>query len=307
MAGETYHDITQTTSSIAVPLTGYKWFKKPDNVYDMDIGKPCDEKPPFLIPIPGANDGSEIYPQQRYFDPISEKPSLFLEFVNVEPTKDGFLAFANKYGCVTDNISILTDKNDGYLVKACSLNKWKQEQSELNEILQLWYAILHSRNGTSAPIRTTNAEKTYSLRDLILVYKYQDDLFRYEFQCKNLIFKKSASVHSEQHAGLLRPAESILSKCINRKLEFSKISPQLMQDENRNFIPYLVPADLSSAMWYQLYLWISGDKSFKRCPVCGFWEDTTGLRADWKEHRECGARRRAKESYERRKTAEAGK
>lgn len=300
MAGETYHDITQMTSSINVSTTGYSWCNNPEKVYEREGLKPSEEKPPFLIPLPGENGEIDINRWGEPYNPIADNPTLFLDFAAVEPTRDGFLTFATKYGSITESFVVLPTVKGGLVAFADSLNRWKQEQSEIKDILRLWYAISDSSSGGRSPTGITEAQ--YSIEDLIVVSNAIDDSKAFSFKAKNKIFQTF-----KWDTDILRAAEHILAECINSKLGQCKISPCLILDEDNNFVPYLVPKNLSSSLWYQLYLWISGDKSYKRCPVCGLWEDTTGLRADWNEHRECGARRRAKESYERRKAAEASK
>ncbi len=59
------------------------------------------------------------------------------------------------------------------------------------------------------------------------------------------------------------------------------------------------PSSLLSAMWYQAALALSGERRYKRCPICGRWEDVTDRRPNWKRHQQCqkdldNKRRRAK-------------
>jgi len=72
---------------------------------------------------------------------------------------------------------------------------------------------------------------------------------------------------------------------------------------DENFKPYLLPEDLLSAMWLQFYFWVVGEKKFKRCAICGLWEDVTDKTSAWAVHPECALRVRARKYYEKVKTA----
>ena len=64
------------------------------------------------------------------------------------------------------------------------------------------------------------------------------------------------------------------------------------QDNYHHLKQGQVPENLLAAMWYQFLQTITGEKKFKRCAVCNNWEDVTYKKATWKQHPECGNRKR---------------
>ena len=93
-------------------------------------------------------------------------------------------------------------------------------------------------------------------------------------------------------------------RTVNEKLRGEVDLRALLTTEYARPEPWVEPDDLLDAMWLQFYWWVVGERDFKRCPICGKWEDVTKKRAAWKRHSECAANVRAKRSYERKKLLE---
>lgn len=89
------------------------------------------------------------------------------------------------------------------------------------------------------------------------------------------------------NAGLM-----LLQDKINDSL-LSAVRPTLIYEEEATKLKsYLIPYDLLAALWTEFYLEVSGQKDFKRCEICGRWEDVTNRNKNWKVHPPCAARRR---------------
>ncbi|WP_338826277.1 hypothetical protein MTBGP_09810 [Moorella thermoacetica] len=101
---------------------------------------------------------------------------------------------------------------------------------------------------------------------------------------------------------LLLPAQYLLQSSINKKLKKYITKPRLLLDDKNNLQPYLMPENLLSAMWYQFYLTVIGEKKYKRCSICGLWADVTDKRSNWSKHPECANRARVKKCRERQKS-----
>lgn len=91
---------------------------------------------------------------------------------------------------------------------------------------------------------------------------------------------------------LLLPAQYLVQSRINKKLKKYITKPRLLLDEKNNLKPYLMPENLLAVMWYQFYLAAIGEKRFKRCSVCGRWEDVTEKTAAWTKHEACANKER---------------
>jgi hypothetical protein len=87
---------------------------------------------------------------------------------------------------------------------------------------------------------------------------------------------------------------------INRYARFSRPYVVLQEEKLKAF---LRPKNLLAAMWLQFFYWVTGEKEFKRCAVCGLWEDITNKRMGWKMHPECAQRERFRRHYEKIKKA----
>lgn len=101
------------------------------------------------------------------------------------------------------------------------------------------------------------------------------------------------------NAGLM-----LLQDKINDSL-LSAVRPTLIYEEEATKLkPYLRPYDLLAALWTEFYLEVSGQKDFKRCGICGLWEDVTNKNKNWKVHPPCAARRRVDKYQAKRKQAD---
>lgn len=301
MAGERYHDIQQTRFEWWVPVDGYRWLDVPRKLLD-GSGKPSSKRPPVLLPVETMEQKIEGSWKVYLYEPLEDEPTLFQEFADVEPTREGILAFINNYGLIAGNLRVHED--GGRLVaQTDSFDECVREITEMQKVRDIWCAIQSARGKDVASSGSTDADSVASLKKSI---RFKGGVF-----ADHLIETDDRQFHRiVEHDGwgsvdIVSAASGLVGACINAKLTDKAVSPQLIPGEDGEFSPYLVPENLLSAMWLQLYLWVAGDRNYRRCPVCGFWADTTGLRSDWTEHQECGSRRRAKKSYERRKAAKS--
>jgi len=93
---------------------------------------------------------------------------------------------------------------------------------------------------------------------------------------------------------LFLPAKYLVQSRINKKLEKYITKPRLLLDEKNQLRPYLMPESLLAAMWYQFYLAAVGEKRFKRCSICGRWEDVTEKTSAWTKHEACANKERVR-------------
>ena len=83
--------------------------------------------------------------RRRQYDPVRDHPALFRTFAEVAPSKEGILAFANRFGMLgkprfTEN----TDpKETGRIPGICGepLSLWKEQISKLKQAVELWELI----------------------------------------------------------------------------------------------------------------------------------------------------------------------
>lgn len=315
MAGEKYHDLQQTNFEWRVSVGGYRWLDKPWKILDI-VGKPSKEQPPVLWPIPEPRtsllDAIPEMTEDEFsgfkehmilldsYYPLEDETTLFQKFANLSPTREDIQAFANEYGLITQNL-IVHENQGGLLLRTDSFETWVREIGEMKNVLDLWCTVSIAQGRDIASTGITEVDAIESLEKfwkrkpgnyINQTIETDDDRF-YDVPLRLALCDADA----------VDATNIYILLCINAKLITNRVIPQVELEGGSQYIPYLVPENLLAAMWLQFYLWLTRNKNYKRCPVCGFWADTTGMRSDWKEHRECGARRRAKESYERKKKA----
>ncbi len=119
-----------------------------------------------------------------------------------------------------------------------------------------------------------------------LAFPYEKGLLADDTHHKAEVFKRF------KRNDLLLPARYLIQIRINDKLNELKVRPRLLLNEENELVPYIMPGDLLAAMWLQFYQTATGEKRYKRCEECGYWEDTTDLRKNWSVHPKCANRRR---------------
>jgi hypothetical protein len=79
-------------------------------------------------------------------------------------------------------------------------------------------------------------------------------------------------------------AERMLERSINRAFFEYPVNTYL---DRSNPALVLEPTSLLSSMWYQLALATKSKTEFRRCEICGQWEDMDGHRTNWTKHKQC--------------------
>jgi hypothetical protein len=89
----------------------------------------------------------------------------------------------------------------------------------------------------------------------------------------------------------------VLDTIINAKLRSHSPETMVVLNDDNQQVSYQMPNSLIGAMWLQLLHAAIGEKHYKRCRDCGYWEDATGFRSDWKGHELCAIARRQRKYY----------
>lgn len=258
---------------------------------------------------------------------LEMRPYLFLEFSELQPTRQCVLEFANEWGRLTDNKLLLTtdryhkDRNgrlqtdflcggiefedpEGLLcwTRAESFNLWRSEIHKLKWTVQLWNWLREDNEELLKRVfywPYKNALPSYVLTD--------EEVLR-QYATAEEIAKASEKDTFEAEIGrlsdpillvligegdLLSAAKSLLQSSINAKLA-GNVFPRLLQKKDE-LVPYLVPRNLLSALWLEFYLAASGQTRFRRCIECGKWEDVTNRSKNWRMHKGCATRKRMRD------------
>lgn len=195
---------------------------------------------------------------------VYQVPSnLFLAFAETEPEQYEIFRFAVNYGTLTyfDERGNSSD----FAPPGEPLEFWEREILDMFYCVRLWEGYTEGK----------------------------------EEVVKDLLFKEGL-LKEDGSEDPFEKAKEFVSSVLWRK--FTEYPLKLVLDPLEEQTPaYFFPSNLISAMWYQLYLWVIGKKRYRRCAVCGKWEDITNRRSDWSAHPECALKVRAQRYREKRK------
>lgn len=282
-----YRDIQQTFFTWFVADAGYFW-EKAAQVGGLDQ----PGQPPFLVESPATSSLSAYRPLD-----IS---SLFLEFAETPLTREGILAFANRYGKLNPQQNVLITHPDGgsSLVLADSLSFWIDEIWYMKNTVQLWEWI-QNKNWAALQkiISWTNDKKSVE-------YSFPPNRGASGSRSWGVLAspEKKPEIFARFPPGeVLLPARHLLQIWINKRLERYPVKPRMLMNAKNALEGYLIPSSLLSAMWLQLYLAAGGETKYKRCAVCGYWVDVTDKNRNWTRHPECANKSRVKKWSEKHK------
>lgn len=245
------------------------------------------------------------------YQPLIEHEALVWEFASLPFERSAYAEFAKRFGP-------LTRKDAGRLPDRLSF--WVQEHSYLRYAVSLYQAIESRMTDDleSLGIRTRPAPGDASRTELVasaslvpnpsLACILEDVSAEYgpgpARSFHDRIASEAAYVLIEPDASTRRIAQMALATIITGSLGHHTVNLLLDPDVTPLRMGLTMSFgvhDLIGAMWLQLALAADGNKTFRSCPVCGAWWNASGARS----HKTvCSNRCRAKQSYERRKTAE---
>ncbi|MEW8230386.1 MAG: hypothetical protein AB2745_08685 [Candidatus Thiodiazotropha endolucinida] len=249
---------------------------------DIYINKPIGERRPFVYLEPGDEAYEKVTFNDEILLPRSDEvieldinnfSGLFMTFAHSEPTRDGILKFASKYGLIG------VDRHTIYSIEAAAISDsappdalysrhydselyatgesiilWMPEINEMKNLVQLWLNI------------EEYSEKYINWKSF--------DVVRY----KSFLISSSKDypeIHSQLTPGeKLEPTKWYIMRHINIRLR--KAKPQMTMI-NGEIQPCVSPNNLLTAMWYQFANAVGEDKKYKSCEHCGtYFELGTG-------------------------------
>jgi hypothetical protein len=239
---------------------------------------------PFLVPSPDT---------QHFlrYRPLESEPKLFLRFSELAPEQDAILEFANEFGWLTEGIPITTVQRQAthggdplYPLEGEALDFWRYEVAQMRTALQFHEWIQEQNIGALREIAspTPNGAGVRFDLDFQGTWRAQEET-RHEI------------LDHLSPGELLLPAKLALMQQVNWKLH-RKVAPRLVLTGTNEFGPYLVPTDLLSALWLQLFQTVVGERRIRRCKLCGHWEDVSDKTRRWNVHADCANRERVRRS-----------
>lgn len=279
---------------LEVVQTNFIWKKAEDHFWTDDAtvihsaiehaNAKATPSPPFLVPI---DDDPARKESQRL---LSLNTKLFLEFSELSPEKEGVLAFANKYGMLTNGELWvrLANKREIFVE---SLSFWRNEIEELSSAVHIWEALQNND--------VSSFEDKFKIDDSKGVIFFKDEATKrlaIHRSKENSQYQRFLSADVKTRLGIL------LQQHVNKKLNTYSFAfpaemsanPQVLLDDEGVFRTYLQPQTLLSAIWVQFLQALTGESRYKKCDYepCGRWEDVSKLSKNWKHHQECGNKKR---------------
>src|SRR5262249_28721259 len=230
----------------------------------------------------------------RAYFPFKEESGLFFHFVRTEPTREGMLGFANRFGLLGEmNFECVDEpgpKEDGYIASCYleSLGEWRLQILWMRHLVHLWQNAVEENQQELSRWITFKGGK--------LVHRFPDpDLPKMLRSRAGYIpgLKDDQLVLTEDNtevlSGLLRKKDVVLAALLLIQegvlgwytgiLLFAKLQLDL---EKRRLLLSTFPRNLVHGMWLQFMRAVDGNRKYRICPTCQRWfELAPGLnRAD---------------------------
>jgi len=254
-----------------VPEQGYRWMKA---ISFFDTGEAKEAE--YLT----SGQPVGVMSMVMRYAPLKLYTGLFRTFAETPPTKEGVLAFANKYGHLGDkdnDVFIgLPDGKEGHVMGTGeTLSFWHKEISAMARALELWDAV---KRGTLEVLSryiawekggvNYDSHRGMDTKDLKPPYS------------RHMEWIAAPEIHPEwlerfRPGDLAFPALFYVQKVINDHLA-GRVSPRLLWGRDRTRLGfYIVPGSLIGAMWLQFAQAIDGNKNYRRCEECRTWYEVS--------------------------------
>ncbi len=227
----------------------------------------------------------------RTYHPLTDFPSLFLEFAECNLDIHDMLSFANKYGLLKEEV--LLDQYSPLGTSADSLELWQISLRTLKESFQMWEAI-----------------KINNIFTLSRFVKWQELIAGYNSPCcfspstnepfyQDLAITPFHKVYRRLVKGdVIFPAKIFLQRIVNINLRQNPTTAQLRLTSENDLRQYFSPRNLLGVLWFQFAQAVAGNTKFKQCVHCLQWEDVTYKKDTWKGHPDCANRVRVKRAWD---------
>lgn len=296
-----YLDIEQTKFIWTRPNAGYLWDEE-TSAYDLETISFSKTDEPVLLESPEST-GEFIT------NPL-DNSGLFLEFAELDITREAIQGFANDHGLLKRKQSYITPriaqkkgsrKAIPKVAHADVIHGDMKYGMVYGEPYSLWAKEIVDMKLAVTIYEALDGD--IKALEGIIIWAPENDVVRLEYHYgKNERHYLLAST-TYRHDFFERikpgdidlPARLALQGLINRKLNLYPARPRLLFDQSNNLEPYIVPSNLLSAIWFQVLQAAAGEKAYRRCRVCGFWEDITNRNKNWKAHAACANKDRVYE------------
>ena len=205
---------------------GYQWTEAPKDHPLVD-----SKRGPILNPC--------SFVEIEYYQPF-EDPGLFKLFANIEPTKEGVLAFAQKYGQIGADNSLLT---------------WTEQIQAMRSAADLWDLV-----------------QRRDIIQLAFLIRWDSHAINFETDRGDVLIAGEDSMTHFKRPDPVRPALFHLQKIINRQLEGQASAKLLWAADYSRLHLHIMPTTLIGGLWLQFARAIEDNIGYRACEAgCGRW------------------------------------
>ena len=256
-----------------VPENGYEWVRaklyKPKHV---------TEEEEYLVEIGQTGRFDPRHPVAYRTDEPLRHSALFKVFVEVNPTPDGILVFANKYGTLGGGArkAVVTAEFPYHPANGQPFWFWRREILAMRHTVAIWEAIKRGDSGfLSKHIQWSTPRGAGQMSGFTFATPTGWKLTLTSLRSMPEIDAMLAP------GDPILPARVGIHERVNEKLRISSLVPKLawgrIHGKLRERIHFVV-GDLISALWLQLSRAIEGDLEYSQCDECAGWYEVSGDR-----------------------------
>jgi hypothetical protein len=181
-------------------------------------------------------------------DVYTPPSDLYLTFTKVEPTRDGIITFASRYG-------MLSDKPD-------SIQEWKRATGEMNVALALLSIVEQADEPRGLPWQ----EGAWPIEMAEEWTAYQ----KFAFQKSFALFEEPKERVLYQIKHQRSHARDYVKRLMARNLLLAPLQPVSAPDNPFTLQSRIVPRTLRAFMWASLLISVEGHR-YVQCAMCGSW------------------------------------
>jgi hypothetical protein len=232
-----------------------------------------DEPEPVLVPGPRPRQGLKLGFGQdllKWYEPFQTETALFRTFAATEPTEEGILAFANRYGRLSGSTYVCCEPADPDWPEPRlwgePISQWRRHIARMKQAVEFW--DLARQGDTAGLSRYIWWEKSPDGANHCFCWEGEgEEKHRIEIGLLNFLSR----LEQVQPGGLIIPTYFLLNEIINPELT-NAVAPQLSYapHQGREELS-LCPQSLLGALWLQFAQAIAGNRDYRACRECGKW------------------------------------
>jgi len=216
-----------------------------------------------------------LQPSRRYA-PLVEETGLFRILAEVELSREGLLAFANRYGWLGNTrVTVFDPKFEGPGQIACRPGElwraWMEAVKSLHLAVHLWeMARAHDKAGLAQHVRWVDEDLVYCFSDPHWTNSPIEDSLPPGERCWNIRRSTEDQFLNICPGDLVVPALYCVQFEMNRQLQDTSARLLWNRSHTRQELCF-VPPHLLAAVWLQFAQAVDGNKGYRSCEQCGRW------------------------------------